>query len=282
MGASAKKLNPEPKLPRVHGLWLKTLRAPFRYLLVFAHMRSGSTLLVHLLNSSPQIIGYGESKTLYCNEADFDTLLSKVSLFFGKIRLSEKYVMDKIVQDELFVKTDLLHRPDVQCIFLLRDATQTLPSITDMYIRVFPQLHANWTGGENEALEYYQSRLNKLARLAEEASNGNKPILVTYDEILSCPEEVFKLLQNSLGIDNNFSDNYSIHKATGVPVIGDFSQEIRTGKIQRSKRRPEREISQHLIEKGECCYREAILNLRKCCQSISPTLGVDNAFNNQA
>lgn len=268
MSASSSQLNPEPSFPRLRSLWLRALRPEFKYLFVFAHMRSGSTLLVHLLNSSRQIIGYGESKTLYNNTSAFDILLSKVALFFEKKRLSETYVMDKIVQDELFVQIDLLQRPDVRCIFLLRDATQSLPSITDMYIKIFPIYHENWTGGEKEALEYYQTRLQKLTHLAKEASNGNQPLVVTYDEIVNRPDDVFRLLHKTLGIENTFSDRYSLHKGTGVPVLGDFSEEIRTGRIQKSKRTLEQVVSPQLIERGEECYQQTLHELRKYCASI--------------
>lgn len=244
------------------------MRPPFKYLFVFAHMRSGSTLLVHLLNSSPDIIGYGETKTVYDDSDAFCELLSKVSLFFEKKRLTETYVMDKIVQDELFVDTDLLKRSDVHSIFLVRDAIQSLPSITDMYVNVFPKYHENWTGGENEALDYYKTRLNKMLHLAKEKCSGNKPILVTYDDILNRSEEMFSTFQKTLGVQNTFSEQYALHKATGVPVIGDFSETIKSGKIQKEKPQLKRVVSPNLIEDGEYFYQQILQDLKRYCVSI--------------
>ncbi len=77
-------MNYQPKMLKLHSLYLSAFRPSFKYLFVFAHMRSGSTLLVHLLNSSPEIIGYGETKTVYTDEDSFCNLLSKVSQFFEK------------------------------------------------------------------------------------------------------------------------------------------------------------------------------------------------------
>lgn len=261
-------MNPQPKIPKLHSLYLRAFRPPFKYLFVFAHMRSGSTLLVHLLNSSPQIIGYGETKTVYTNEDSFCNLLSKVSLFFEKNRLSETYVMDKIVQDELFSQPELLNREDVRCIFLVRDAIQSLPSITDMYVNVFPKYHENWSGGENEALEYYKTRLSKLVDLAQQKHNGKKPIVITYDDIVKRPGELFSLFHENLEVENTFSDYYSLHKATGEPVIGDFSETIRSGKIQKEKRQVDMIVSPRLIEEGEQFYQQKLCELRQCCDSI--------------
>jgi len=47
---------------------------PYRILLILSHMRSGSSLLTHLLNSNPEIIGYGETHIQYASEQDFKKL----------------------------------------------------------------------------------------------------------------------------------------------------------------------------------------------------------------
>lgn len=268
MNANPMLLNPKPRMPKLHSLWLKALRPSFKYLFVFAHMRSGSSLLVHILNSNAQIVGYGEMKTLYRDEDSLGVLLSKVSLFFDKKRLSETYVLDKIVQDELFVDTNLLNRSDVMCIFLVRDAIQSLPSITDMYVNLFPKFHENWSGGEKEALEYYKTRLNRLLQLAKGNRSVNKPLLVTYDEILNKPTELFSLLHKSLGVENTFTEQYVLHKATGVPVIGDFSDTIKSGRIQKDKRPVERTVSPCLIEDGQETYLMTLLELKQYCVSL--------------
>ncbi|MCC7527319.1 MAG: hypothetical protein IT342_02280 [Candidatus Melainabacteria bacterium] len=253
--------------PELHSLWLKSFRPPFRYLFVFAHMRSGSSLLAHLLNSNPEIIGYGETKTVYDSEASFDRLLSKVSTFFEKRRLNEKYVMDKIVQDELFIETNLLKRADVSCIFLVRNAERSIPSITSMYAEIFPQLLENFKGGENEALEYYQKRLHKMQQLASMIPPSRIPIVLTYDELLNKTESVFALLHRELSLEHAFSNEYIIHKATGMPVIGDYSEAILSGKIQTNLEAVGQSVSPHLLELGKQAYEESLSKLRELCLS---------------
>ncbi|MDY7013544.1 MAG: sulfotransferase family protein, partial [Cyanobacteriota bacterium] len=51
---------------------------PYRVLFILSHMRSGSSLLTHILNSNPEIIGYGETHLQYSSEADFKRLMLKV------------------------------------------------------------------------------------------------------------------------------------------------------------------------------------------------------------
>ena len=56
-----------------------------RILFVLSHMRSGSSLLTHILNTNNEIIGYGETHIKYSSELDFKALLSKVYLRFKKV-----------------------------------------------------------------------------------------------------------------------------------------------------------------------------------------------------
>lgn len=231
-------------------------------------MRSGSSLLVHVLNTNPQIIGFGETKTVYDGNDSLDQLLSKVSTFFDRKRLDEKYLLEKIVQDELITSDEILKRKDVRCIFLVRDAERTLPSITDMYTNIFPTLHENWTSGENEAFTYYRDRLNRLADIAESIPAENKSIVLTYSELLENTAATFELLRQALEIREPFKESYDMHKATGVAGIGDFSPEISKGVIIKDNPKSSFAVSQHLIDEGKVAYQEALQRLRKVCAHI--------------
>ena len=69
---------------------------PLRYLFVLGHVRSGSSLLVHILNSHPEICAVGESWLLYDGEATFRKLVPFVHATLRKPFLTETYVVDKI------------------------------------------------------------------------------------------------------------------------------------------------------------------------------------------
>jgi hypothetical protein len=72
------------------------------WLFVLGHMRSGSSLLVHLLNSSPEILGYGETHREYTGRRSLFCLHDDVCREFEKHgEITDpfyRYVMDKIVQ----------------------------------------------------------------------------------------------------------------------------------------------------------------------------------------
>ena len=259
----------EHKCPLLHCLWLRSFRAPFKYLFVFAHMRSGSSLVVHLLNSHPSILGYGETRIKYDNADSLSHLVSKVSLFFEKNRVAETYVMDKVPHDDLFVETNLLKREDVHCLFLLRNAEKTLPSITDMYINVFPKIFPGYNAGEVEALNYYSKRLEKMVELAQAADSKERSMFITYDQLLDRTDDVFVALHEWLNIENTFSETYETHRATGLPLVGDFSEAIRSGKIQRDNKTTDHEINSELLEQGTIVYNRSCEKLRVLCNSIN-------------
>ena len=256
------------KTPRLHCFWLRSFRAPFKYLFVFAHMRSGSSLLVHLLNSHPLILGYGETKVSYQNTNSLSHLVSKVAHFFAKSRVAETYILDKVAHDEFFVELSLLKRKDVHCLFLLRDAEKTLPSITNMYINVYPRIFPGYEAGEVEALDYYSKRLEKLVELAQAVDSKERSLFLTFDQLLDRTDDVFVALHKWLNIENTFNDTYEMHKATGIPVVGDFSDAIRSGKIQRGNKSANQIVSPALLKQGTVAYDQCCEKLRALCRNI--------------
>ncbi len=256
------------KAPRLHYLWLRSFRAPFKYLFVFAHMRSGSSLLVHLLNSHPMILGYGETKITYKDANSLSHLISKVAHFFGKNRVVETYILDKVVQDKLFDAMSLLKRKDVYCLFLMRNAEKALPSITNMFVNVYPKIFPGYAGGEVEALDYYSKRLEKLVELAQFVDSKERSLFVSYEQLIDQTEDVFVGIHEWLNIENTFNETYEVHKATGIPVVGDFSDTILSGKIQREIKTANQTVSPAVLEQGTTAYNQCCEKLRSMCKTI--------------
>ncbi len=256
------------KSPLLHSLWLRSFRQPFKYLFIFAHMRSGSSLLVHLLNSHPLILGYGETVISYNKVDSLSHLVSKVAYFFSKNRITETYILDKVAHDELFEQQSLLKRKDVYCLFLLRNAEKTLPSITNMYVNVYPKIFPGYVAGEVEALDYYSKRLENLVELAQVADSKERSLFISYDQLINRTEEVFDALHQWLNIENTFKDTYDVHRATGVPGVGDFSDAIRSGKIQRENKAANQIVSAELLVQGTIAYDRCREKLKTLCRSI--------------
>lgn len=260
---------PSSAIERLKLFTLKALRPPFKFLFILSHMRSGSTLLVHLLNSNREIAGYGETTLKYATTADFDKLLLNVVNFFGVNRLEETYVMDKLLQDGLLLNETILCHPQVYTLFLLRRPEGSLPSILNVYSNVYPKVAPQLAGGESEALQYYSGRLNTLSHYVQDLPLPNQPLFVTHDQLLTQSGAVFETMQNWLGVSEPFKEQYEVHQATGKPVTGDFSETIKRGYIVRDDRKDYATVSESALTEARRCFERCSESLSSRCLTIS-------------
>jgi hypothetical protein len=235
-----------PKSP-YHILFRKS---PYRILFVLSHMRSGSSLLSHILNSNPEIIGYGETHTNYETENDFKALMFRLYWLNREMKMNHTYALDKILHNHKLLNNAFLTSNKLYSIFLLREPTRTLSSILD----IKPHLT------EEQATEYYINRLSCLEEYAKLINSKDHSLLITYSQLVEKSNLVFQGLQSFLGTQEGFSEKYNVLRTTGMRGIGDSSENIKAGKIIRTERKLDREISNELTEKA----RQAFDN----CQSI--------------
>jgi hypothetical protein len=249
--------------------WLKAGRAPLKYLFILSHMRSGSTLLVHILSSNPDVAGFGETILKYESPADLDRLLLKVADFFEQKRLPQKFVLDKLLQDDLLRDESILQRPDVHTIFLLRRPEKSLPSILNVYANVYPKVAPHLAGGEKEAVDYYNGRLATLARLAKQLNDKERTLFLTHEQTLLDTPAVFAALKDSLKVSQPFTENYKTHEATGKPVTGDFSDTIKKGHIVRDDKHVYADLSVSAMQEAIEAYENCVAELAKYCATAS-------------
>ncbi len=233
---------------------------PLRPLLILGHMRSGSSLLVHLLNSNPEILGYGETHITYESAADFKRLLQRVYAQHHDYGMGQTYVFDKLLHDQKLANDDLLHAPLTRALFLLREPTRSLASMLD--------IKPHWQA--SDALDYYVNRLATLTRYAE-ILGRERGALVEYEQILADSQAVFALLQDFLGTRAGFSEQYQVTATTGMRGVGDSSEQIKAGRIVRKERRLDRasEITPELAEKAAHSYQHCRAVLQQHCRSLA-------------
>lgn len=222
-------------------------------------MRSGSSLLTHLLISNPEIAGFGESKICWSNRKDFDHLVTRVSYNTKNFKMNERFVLDKVLHNRLISQLDILNDERLKIIFLLREPERTLVS----YLSLFKK--------ENEfsALHYYQQRLNFLLKCAKFIGSQERSLFFTYDELINQTESIFKKIQSFIDLKYAISSNYKITKYTGVKNIGDSSEYIKSGKILKTPVNRKINISQSVIEQAQEHYSVCLLELRKYCSTIN-------------
>ena len=240
----------------------------YRILFILSHMRSGSSLLSHILVSNPEIIGFGETHIKYSSELDFKRLMmkvywqgqefTKIPKYLENLSMNHQYILDKILHNNKFLTDIFLLSERVYTIFLLREPTRTLPSLLE--------LKPHWN--QQNALEYYIQRLLALQDYAQLINNKKRTLFITYNQILQDTSSVLTYFQKFLSTKEGFSEEYQILKTTGKRNVGDHKGNIRAGRIVRNQRELKIPVAQELIEKANHYYNQSLSKLSAYCQSI--------------
>lgn len=207
--------------------YVKTLaswRNGYSWLLVMSHMRSGSSLLTHLLFNNPEIAGYGETHTTYRSHNDLYVLLAKVSYQLRTLpRLpASRYILDKLLHNILLTPDglELFAHEDTRTIFLLRDPQQALAS-------VISTLDYSVDG----AVRYYSDRLSALTRYAQAMPASMPAFALTYRQLVEETDLSLAALTSFLELKIPLTSEYQVHRLTGQPGVGDISENIFAGRV---------------------------------------------------
>jgi len=200
----------------------------YRYVFILAHMRSGSSLLAHIMNSHPDFVAAGETRCTYRSSSDFQNLPLMTSQILHKPILLRTFVVDKIVYNEFIPNYEVLNsRLLYKCLILIRDPESTLKSLvkrgTDPNDDLFGYR-------DEKALQYYIDRLNVLTRYG--LLLRERALLVEYDELVGWTEDTLATLTRFFGVRRAFTSHYGTHRATGR--FDDPSLYIRAGRIVRT------------------------------------------------
>lgn len=239
----------------------------YQILFILSHMRSGSSLLTHLLITNPEVIGYGETHIQYRSEADFRKLIYQVywqSQDFRKLgdlenlKMNHRYVLDKVLHNNKFLQKDFLKSENIYVIFLLREPQRTVASMLDQ--------KPHWS--EDDAVQYYNGRLSALEEYAQIINNRKRTLLITHDQIINQSQAVFQGLQNFLATQTGFSEEYKILKTTGKRSIGDFKENIKAGRIVRKNRELNIEVSPQALDLTNHKFQQCLERLSQSCTTL--------------
>lgn len=233
-------------------------KSPYSIIFVLSHMRSGSSLLSHILNSNPEIIGYGETHQRYESVQDFKSLIFRIYWLNREMDMNHTYLFDKILHNHKIVNNSILTSENLHSIFLLREPKRTLSSILD----IKPHLT------EEQATNYYINRLLDLEVYARLINSKDRCLLIKYDQLIKKSDLVFQKLQRFLKTQKGFSEKYDLMRTTGMRGIGDSSDNIHAGQIIRQERKLSRKISPELTQKADKAFDDCQLVLTQYCQSI--------------
>lgn len=225
-------------------------------LIVFGHMRAGSSLVASLLSEHDEIAGYGETFLPYQRPFDLYGMSGKVAIVRTKVVRSERYVLDKVLHNYLVEPSDvdLVRRPDVRVAFLVRSPEPSLIS-----------LRASFGHTSSEAADYFVERMDGLRQLAIGLEGSQERCAVRYEDLIDRTDEVFALLEGWLGLQTPLSESYSPRSRGSDP-----SANLSSGRILRDQKVIEHtaEIDPADLERSEAAYAEAWQEISRSCLTI--------------
>ncbi len=228
-------------------------KPPIEFIFVMAHMRSGSTLLTHILSSHPEVAGYSESNYTYRSARQLKEHIRAVHYIQRDLKFCERYVVDQINHNEYTPDFTWLVERGVKFIFLIREPRESLSSII--------KLKEPFGWGEQQAAQYYIKRLRFLVACAQQCPLERLPLFVTYHDLIDNTSGVLKALQNFTGVQSAFSEKYSVTHTTGKQ--GDPSSNIKAGAIVRNRKKELRPVNTQLLGEAEEAYQ-------RCSTALTP------------
>jgi hypothetical protein len=238
------------------------------FVFILGHMRSGSTLLTHLLCTSDEIVGYGETHTNYRRRSDLAKLLCSVRVNTTLNPLKYRYVLEKIVSTQHPMCRAVLMDQRIRYVFLIREPLGSLASIVNMR----QHFHPDETPSQAVAFaaQHYTERLGQLRRFAEAIDDPQRCLLVTHNQVLNDTPATFTALESFLDLRSPLREEYDVTPTTGKPGVGDPFPNIRLGKIHRSLPKKHVDLSDSQRYRVQQCYGECAQTLSAIMQTPSP------------
>jgi len=226
-----------------------------RTLLVLAHMRSGSTLLLHLLINHPQIAGLGERGACYRSVTDLGRL-ALATRWHGRMPLRPlRYVADQVNHSRFTPNVTVLEDPRVRLLLLVRHPAASLASL----LHLTRTYYEPWSVAQ--AVDYYVERVDTLAGYARAERVRAHAAFLTYDDLTERTQETLSRLQFFLGTEPNFEPNYRLHNFTGKR--GDPSANISSGRVRRAVPQNTYELPAQEVERATRSYQ-------RCLEALAP------------
>lgn len=202
---------------------------PHQPVFLLSHMRSYSSVFIHILGSHPDIMGGSEMLQSYKGYKDLLKLQIKC---FELANQPGHFVSDKLLNNEYHMSTDFLTRYKSKVIFTLRDPVNTINSLYAMYDR-----HMQNTQSVEDLVAYYINRANTLYDIARELIDRGYPYLFfEAEELLEHTDQILSTVTRFLALNRALRPDYDVHADTGKPYKGDMSEKIHSGKVLKAQK----------------------------------------------
>src|SRR5262249_7915 len=144
----------------------------------------GSTLLLHLLISNPELIACGERNAPYRSADDLDKLEIAARRSQQSLFRQVSYVVDQINHDEFTPNPVLFESERTRCIFLIPEPEEGIQGL----LGLTEPSSDPWS--VERAIDYYVGRLKSLTAFRERT--GSRAIALTYRDLVDHIPETLK------------------------------------------------------------------------------------------
>ncbi|MGH8469239.1 MAG: hypothetical protein ACREVY_09755 [Gammaproteobacteria bacterium] len=229
-----------------------------KYIFLISHMRSYSSLIGHILGSHPEIDGYAENHQSYRNYLDFLKLKRKVRLTNDSI--NGDYVFDKLLHNSNTFSDWALSRKNIKIIIAIRKPERTIKSL----VHLFCERKDSRSKCVSDYVDYYQKRLTEINRLIKRIQGAY--YFLEAEKIISDTQKTLLDLAEYLALSSPLKKEYNLFKFTGQPGIGDSSEFIKKGSVERVRNSYEGiKLSKQVLAPAVKIYSEILnaVNLTK-------------------
>ncbi len=197
----------------------------YRYLVLLSHMRSHSSVLAHVLGSSPSIQGSGETQLRFRNLLDLWRLRRSIRESTGQ-PLRGPWLLDKVLHNEIRPIDRFVGQERMRVLIFLRHPDKVLPSQLNLARERGPDAGM---ADPHACCDYYVKRLHRLREDGQRY--GRRAMYFDAEVLIQQPQRLLTALAQWLELPEALSTEYRLVPRSGTEGYGDWLPNIRAGRV---------------------------------------------------
>ena len=218
------------------------------YLLLMGHPRSGSSLLMHILTSNKEIVGFGEYLIKYEKYHDFRKAEFDIRRKANRLFKKYKFVVNQINHHSITPNLELLKSDKMKLIILVRQPEETLSSMYMLSESV------NKSMSQDAIVSVYIERLHHLNQIIKNL-DASQWTFVTYEDLITDTNQQLQRLSVFLNLQQSLTSSYELKKYT--QIWGDPSENIKRGVIFKTDSK-QMQFDEVLLFKANKTYQNTL------------------------
>ncbi len=249
---------------------------PYRYLVLLSHMRSYSSVLAHVLGSSPEVEGSGETHVRYRNVLDLWRLRRRIQATTGR-PLQGRWLLDKVLHNQVRPIDRFVGHERMRVLMFLRRPGPAIASMVHL-----ARQRGEGTGGFADpqvCCDYYVTRLHRLR--ADGERYGRHALYFDAEAVVERPHALLAEVADWVGLKQPLSTRYRLAASTGVEGYGDWLPNIRRGEVlgrDQSTVRNAPPLDPAVLAEAQAAYERCRTALMRHCavaSTLAPAAGTD-------